>query len=294
MAMQSNGISPFGSLLWVGLAGIAISVACGWLSKAELSFGEENRSSKIGSLKMRIGHERLWYFREFDIPTRSGTDVQLFCYGDEGEDLMRIRAESARWEDGVGWTFEKGRFLGFFTGLGLPVPAVDGKSIVWEKSSITDIDGGTLRGSKSPGINRSFDHLSGVGFEDDPFPHALLSEKPRNLGVKELQRVIEDYPQPDARELAPYRLRFAQIGWSGPACLIGLLTGLVLGISRFSSSPPKLAGIALLGSLAFYSIRTLSDSMGEQMILSPELAGSLPYFLCLLGLAFFLGLDRRN
>ena len=66
-------------------------------------------------------------------------------------------------------------------------------------------------------------------------------------------------------------------------CLAGGVRAWVL--QRFST-PAQLAGVALLGALGFYLVRTLSDSLGEQQILSPFVSASLPYLLVMMATAF--------
>jgi lipopolysaccharide export LptBFGC system permease protein LptF len=75
--------------------------------------------------------------------------------------------------------------------------------------------------------------------------------------------------------------------WNGPACIVALLIGLAMGISKFSSSPSRLAGIALLGALIFFLIHRFSYSLGIEQIISPDLAASLPFILIIF-LAFVL------
>jgi len=76
--------------------------------------------------------------------------------------------------------------------------------------------------------------------------------------------------------------------------MIGLLAGLGVGMSRFSSTNGKSAGIAMLGSIAFYAVRILFDSLGEKMLLSPDLAAAIPYLFALIALAGLWISDQRK
>lgn len=291
-AIQSNGISALQSLGGVVLAGLLLSCICGWLAGYEFPNVKNQSSYKAKALKMRIGKDRVWYFREFNSSSMKGSKVQLFCYGNKGEDLMRIRAEVASWSSESGWSFVNGRLLGFHSPFGLPVLSKNGHTLSWEKMDIKET-GSIIPPSKSPGFNKSFDFLYTSEINDDPRPHLYLLEKPSSLSLSDLNRVLQDFPDSKDPQLAPYRLRKAHLWLTGPACMIGLFVGLALGRSQFSSSPGKIAGIALIGSIAFYSARTLFDSLGEQMFLLPELAAAMPYGLTLLFLVITWLWNRR-
>ncbi|MEL0005351.1 MAG: LptF/LptG family permease, partial [Opitutales bacterium] len=130
--------------------------------------------------------------------------------------------------------------------------------------------------------------------KDDPRPHVLLQRKPNKLNLVQLQRVLGDFPDSEDPQLAPYRLRKAQLWCMSPACMIGLLLGLALGRSRLSTSPGKIGAVAILGSIGFYSVRTLFDSLGEKMIVLPEIAAGMPYLLTILVMIFIWFLDHRK
>ena len=293
-AIQSTGISSIQALGGIILLGVFISLGCGWLSNIHITKGHDDQFSQNRPLRMKIGNERIWYFKDFNSSSLCGSQVQLFCYGDKGEDVMRIRAERAYWSAENGWSFENGRFLGFDGIGGLPVLSKKEQSIVWEKISSENNTSLADTSLKSPGFNKSFKNLSVVEIKDDPRPHMLLLQKPNKLNLAQLQRVLGDFPDSEDPQLAPYRLRKAQLWCMSPACLIGLLFGLALGRSRISTSPGKIGGVAILGSIGFYSVRTLFDSLGEKMIVLPEIAAGMPYLLTILVMIFIWFIDHRK
>ena len=292
-AILSNGISATQCLRNIFLFGVLISIFCSWLGSRDFFQVQDNMFTRNLSLKMTIGKDRVWYFKEFNSSSMTGSLVQLFCYGKRGEDLMRIRAKKATWSPGTGWTFKDGRMLGFYGMNGLPVLSPEGK-IIFEKTGKKDTALNESLFSNSPGFNKSFNSLEIDTIRDDPRPHLLLVKKPRDLSVGELNRVLVDYPDRSDIRLAPYQLHKAHLWGTGPACLIGLLVGLVLGASRFSSSPGKIGGIALVASIAYYSIRVLFDSLGEEKIMMPELAALTPYFVTLVALFIFSFWEHRS
>ena len=290
-AMLANGISPIQSFSLIVLLGLGVGLSSNWLVRAA---GENSMSLsdlKTRTLEMHIGSKRLWYFRSFDPSTGIGQDVQLFRYGDDGENVMRIRAAQAKWESDHGWTFYNGRFLGFYSALGLPVIDKSGNSVVWEKiDEVSKND--EIYQTKSPGISRSFEKLYGLDLPDNPTPYLWLQKRAKDMSVGEIERLLDRFPYSKGLEMIPYQLRKAQLWWNGPACLVALLIGLGLGSARGAAAPAKIAGVALLGALGFYLVRTLSDSLGEQQILNPMVAASLPYILIVLATFIFLKMQK--
>jgi lipopolysaccharide export LptBFGC system permease protein LptF len=290
-AMLANGISPWQTFVVLGFIGFLIGWGSDWLMNASASRNMGLSDIKVRSLKMQVGKDRLWYFRSFDPASLSGAGLQLFCYGEQGEDVMRIRSNKASWSKEKGWSFEQGRFLGFYSSLGLPVIDQDGQSIDWEKPSNKEA-GHYSHDTKSPGMSRSFEKLSGLPFSDDPTPYLWLQKRAKDMSVHEIDRLLSRFPNPDSHEMVPYQLRKAQLWWNGPACFVALLIGLGMASAGSSSTPGKLAGVSLVGALLFYLIRTLSDSLGEQQILSPLSSASLPYILILLVMLIFIKIQK--
>lgn len=290
-AMLANGISPCQCFLLITILGIVVGWASNWLMNQAGNRSMGISDAKTSSLKMQIGSDRLWYFRSFDPSTLAGTGLQFFCYGKDGEDVMRIRADQAFWNPDNGWTFKRGQFLGFYSSTGLPLIDKNGTSIKWETDFMDD-NIQYLYETKSPGINVAFEQLAGLNLLDDPVPYLWLQKKPKEMSITEIERLLDKFHDSQKEEMIPYCIRKAQLWWNGPACLVALFIGLGLGSSRGATTPAKLAGLSLLGALAFYLVRTLSDSLGEQQILSPTITASLPYCIVILGTIIFLKIQK--
>lgn len=286
-AMLANGISPTQSFSLIVILGFGVGWSSDWLMNGAGVRSMDMSDLQTRSLKMQIGSERLWYFRSFDPSSGMGRGLQLFQYGEKGEDVMRIRAATAKWESEKGWTFYNGKFLGFYSAKGLPVIDENKSSLVWETIEAESIKDEVYQ-TKSPGISCSFEKLYGLGIQDDPTPYLWLQKRAKDMSVGEIERLLDRFPDSKGQEMIPYQLRKAQLWWNGPACLVALLIGLGLGSARGSSTPANLAGVSLLGALGFYLIRTLSDSLGEQQILTPMVTASLPYVLIVIGVFIFL------
>ena len=290
-ALLANGISPWQCFTLITLIGLGIGWTSDWLMKSAGNQSLGLSGLPIKSLKMQIGSERLWYFQSFDPTTSIGKNLQLFCYGERGEDIMRIRAEKAVWNPEIGWTFHHGRLLGFHSSLGLPVIDQNITTLEWERYPKGN-ELGKLYSTKSPEINRTFVELKDLKINDDPIPYLWLQRRPKDMSISQINQMLTSFPNLQAEEMVPYRLRKAQLWWNGPACIVALLIGLGLGSSKGSCAPTKLAGISLLGALGFYLISTLCDSLGEQLFLSPVSSASLPYFLVTTITLLFLKFEK--
>ena len=292
-AILANGISPWQCFIIILLIGMGVGWTSDWLMKSSGIRLMDQSDTRIRSLKMPIGLERLWYFQSFNPSKLSGNDLQLFCYGKKGEDVLRIRAQRADWDTDKGWTFYHGRFLGFYSSQGLPLINQDQSGLIWEKADpeIKTLDP-NLHTTKSPGISRKFDKLKGLYFEDNPIPFLWLQKRPKDMTLPEINRLLDLYPNPQSKKIIPYKLRKAQLWWNGPACVVALLFGLSLGSLRSAASPAKLAGVSLLGALVFYLVQSMSNSLGEQQIIGPFISASMPYLLVLLSSMFFFKMKK--
>ena len=286
-AIQTVGISTIWCFRSVFLMGMIVSYSC-WLISSKTLINDYNSRESIHHLKplsIKSGTERMWYFSSFDDKTMTGFNVQLFQYDQSGENVFRIRADKANWDSANGWTFFEGKFLGFLSKKGVPVPNNEGHGLHWEFPE-DYIQGTAFNSSPSPLISKHFDRLGGLELRDEPSLHLLLGVKPKELSFEQLNRLLKRWPNQDDLSVYPYLLRRAQLIWSGPGCMIALFAGLVLGTSKLSSSSGKLGGLSIIAALFYYTIRTISDSLVETGIIEPSLGASLPYLSSFLAIIF--------
>ena len=278
LAMRASGVSTFAVSKPLLLLGLLVSFAS-WFardSQIQLVSGKSGKESPLVSFGMKIGQSRIWYFKEFDEAKGQGRGVQVYSYDQNGSDSYRIRAKSATWTEN-GWSFKEGRFLGFPSAKGIPVPRSNGVGMDWEENPVGFENVNQVRAS--PRINKSFSALFLPLKKDDPFPHAALRQKPNTLNYGELVTLLGEYPDENSARLYPYKLRRAQLLWSGPSCLVAVLCGLALGLRRKTTSAGRIAGVSLLGMLLFYLVKTFCDALGEKGIVSEWLATGIPYAL---------------
>ena len=278
LAMRASGVSTFAVSKPLLLLGLLVSFAS-WFardSQIQLVSGKSGKESPLVSFGMKIGQSRIWYFKEFDEAKGQGRGVQVYSYDQNGSDSYRIRAKSATWTEN-GWSFKEGRFLGFPSAKGIPVPRSNGVGMDWEENPVGFENVNQVRAS--PRINKSFAALFLPLKKDDPFPHAALRKTPNTLNYGELLTLLGEYPDENSARLYPYKLRRAQLLWSGPSCLVAVLCGLALGLRRKTTSAGRIAGVSLLGMLLFYLVKTFCDALGEKGIVSEWLATGIPYAL---------------
>ena len=293
LALRASGFSSFGLSRPYLLSGAILSLLCwqavNYRAHNQASNNQLEKVMPLDSFRMKIGKERIWYFGEFDEASWRGTGVHVYSYDENGSDSYRIRAETAS-RVGSDWIFENGRFLGFPSGKGLPVPNESGKGLNWEEppAHLESL----IQGRSSPRINKRFSSLRLSLPSDDPRIHVALCKKPASLSYDELTTVIENYPHQSSTSLYPYRLRKAQLAGSAPSCLLAVLCGLAVGLRKKTSSAGSMAGIALLGAFLFYLMKTFCDALGERGIVSGWVAVAIPYFFVVAG-SFCLLLRNR-
>lgn len=293
LAMRASGISVIAVSRPLLLLGISVSFACWFARDYRNDFtsgmNQPPEGSHLSSFGMKIDQSRIWYFGEFDEASGRGREVQLYSYDENGSDAYRIRSKSAIWT-GKGWSFREGRFLGFPSEHGIPVPLPNGMGIDWEENPAGFESNPQERAS--PRISKSFSALFLPLAKDDPFPHAALRKKPNTLAYAELENLLREYPGQDSAKLFPYKLRRAQLLWSGPSCLIAVLCGLALGLRGKTTTVGRIAGASLLGMLLFYVMKTFCDALGEKGIVTEWVAAGIPYILVTVLSIYLIGKRR--
>ena len=191
----------------------------------------------------------------------------------------------------LGWAFKKGRFLGFPSHKGLPVPNQDNDGLQWRK--LDENEANFLQDEfTGPLMNKSFDTLAIKELRDDPLPHLMLKNGPKALSLKELDYVLEEFAEVNSEILAPYELRHAQILLNSPSCMVAIFFAFCIWVGRGKVSIGQMIGLTLLGLVTFYVLRTTFDALGDEAIIKPMLAAVLPYAISVLG-GWVLYLKKR-
>ena len=233
----------------------------------------------VSNFEMKApGSPRRWFFRTFRPEANRGEGVHLYASAPAGGDSFRIRAEEAFHDEKGTWTFLRGRFQGFASERGTPLPGPFGEGMVWDANlSSSAYTGGSS--SLTPTLIKAFDRLRLSFLGEDPAPFLLAVKKPSELSVRELDRILETLPSKDDAVGRPFALRKAHVLWTAPACLLAVVLGIpfaLIGERRSTAGGVVRAGGLFL---AYYLVRTAADSLGEAGVLSVEWAAAAPMLL---------------
>ena len=292
LAMQASGVPAY-LVLFVYLTLGLIPTCLVWVASnaEEVSGVNGSEFSRHQGFQMKVERTRAWYFESFDANGSTGKNLQLYSYDRKGNDSFRIRAEQAVFNGQSGWTFKIGRFLGFPSHKGLPVPNQGNDCLQWR--TLDEIQADFLQDEfTGPLMNKSFDTLTIEELRDDPLPHLMLKNGPKALSLKELDYVLEEFAEVNSEILAPYELRRAQMLLNSPSCMVAIFFAFCIGVGRGKVSIGQMIGVTLLGLITFYVLRTTFDALGEEAVIKPTLAAVLPYAISVLG-GWVLYLKKR-
>ena len=292
LAMQASGVPAY-MVLFVYLTLGLIPTCLVWLASNadEVSGVDVSEFSRHVSFQMKVDRTRAWYFESFDANGLTGKNLQLYSYDRKGNDSFRIRAEQAMFNGKLGWAFKNGRFLGFPSHKGLPVPNQDNDGLQWR--SLDENEANFLKDEfTGPLINKPFDTLTIKELQDDPLPHLMLKNGPKALSLRELDYLLEVFKGVNSNILAPYELRRAQMLLNSPSCMVAIFFAFCIGVGRGKVSIGQMIGLTLLGLVTFYVLRTTFDALGEEAVVKPTIAAFLPYAISVLG-GWVLYLKKR-
>ena len=292
LAMQASGVPAY-MVLFVYLTLGLIPTCLVWLASNadEVRGVDVSEFSRHVSFQMKVNRTRAWYFESFDANGLTGKNLQLYSYDRKGNDSFRIRAEQAMFNGKLGWAFKKGRFLGFPSHKGLPVPNQDNDGLQWR--SLDENEANFLKDEfTGPLINKSFDTLTIKELQDDPLPHLMLKNGPKALSLRELDYLLEVFKGVNSNILAPYELRRTQMLLNSPSCMVAIFFAFCIGVGRGKVSIGQMIGLTLLGLVTFYVLRTTFDALGEEAVVKPTIAAFLPYAISVLG-GWVLYLKKR-
>ena len=295
------------NLEWSGLK--ACSVSPYWISGTILILGLivslllsfstiiDNRmtqtvidKNKIG-FDMKVGKKNSWFFQSFNSTKMEGENLQVYLYEEDGNEALRIRCSRAVWKQSTGWTFYDGVYLSFLTNRGLPIPSMRKGSIEWTNAS-EELFFTERHSSKTPLRKVKFSVLRIKELSENPIPHLLASENPKNLSYQNLRKVLSEYPDPSSNLLAPTRYRFAQISVSLISSAIATFIALLIVASSERLKLTTTLSLVLLGIVVFYVSTRFANSAGTRGMLNEWIAVMLPYF-SVTTVLFLLKLKRK-
>ena len=262
------GIILTGLLFYMNasLVPFAVEKSRTFLNNLEYRSQTEVTDSKEQGLVYNLGFDnrkgrRLWFMNRFSERAWLGLGVNVFIRGENGEELRRISANEAYFDD----TLEHWVFL-------------NGREVLFEL------------GSDDPTQMRSFTFKEKVfdDFHEDPNLMLALHKDPKELSIFELRRIIETIPPEENPAVRAYQVRYYSL-LAGPfSCLV--VVGLAVPFAVFGVRSNPMIGILICMAclLVFYLLTVLATIIGEQGIISASIAAWIPNSIMFVTAAWLL------
>lgn len=205
---------------------------------------------------------RLWFMNRFSEYTYMGYGITLHLMDAQGQETERIMAREGYFDDVDDyWVFKDGRHL-TFDATGLPERSVP------------------------------FDELADPRFTESPSLMLTLRKRPIVLSLSEIKAVLEALDPEAYPQLRAYAVRRQSIHASPANCLLAVLIGVPFAVVGVRTNP--MIGVAKAAGLffAYFLASSFTTLLGEQGIISAELAAWLPAALALLAACYFISRVR--
>ena len=212
----------------------------------------------LGSLNFR--ENRLWLMGSFYPFDRRGDEVTVYEIDKDGNEIYRIRAETAEFivKDNC-WKF------------------MDGRELFYHE------------GSEEPYRNRKFDELIRTDYHEDPDVMVFLRKKPQDLSLYELKQVLAVYEGYDAPQIIPYKVRFFRILASPLSCFLVVGFGVPFAASGVRTNPMIGISKAFGMFIIYFIVSNISTILGNGGHTSPMVSAMIPLiFIGILATRVFL------
>lgn len=205
---------------------------------------------------------RLWLMNRFSEYTYQGYGVTVYLLNQAGQDIGRIMARRAYYDDvDHAWVMEEGRELKF--------DPVTGEAI----------------------FERKFDTHTFADFGETPALMKTLSKAPSELSYLEISELLQTIPPKENPDMLSYAVREQMILASPFVSLIAVALAIpfaVSGVRTHSITNVVKAGLLFF---AYFALASLCQILGNQQLISPIVAAWTPN--CILG-AYSIGIWRRT
>ncbi len=269
IAMRASGAGLFRISRSLWFVGIVMTGFLFYLTASLVPFSVEQSRTFINNLEYRsqeavtdnkdqglvynLGFDnrkdrRLWFMNRFSERAWLGLGVNVFNRGEEGQELERISASEAYFDDTKGhWVFLKGREVVFDSETGDPL-----RTFTFEEKVFDD-------------------------FYEDPSLMLALHKDPDELSIFELRRIVETVPPEENPAVKVYQVRYNSLLAEPFSCLVFAgLTVPLFTIFGVRSNPMIGVLICMSCLLAFYLLTIIATILGELGILPPVIAAWVP------------------
>lgn len=196
---------------------------------------------------------RLWFMNRFNERAWLGLGVNVHTRDADGNELNRIAAREAYYDDTRGhWVFLDGREMLFDPETGDPLRSV------------------------------SFQEKTFENFNEDPNLMLGLHKRPKELSLFELRRIIDAVPPEENPAVHAYEVRYFSLLAAPFSCLVVVGIAVPFAVSGVRTSP--MVGVSkCLGFFAFfYVLISIATILGEREIIPTIVAAWLPNIVMLL------------
>ena len=268
IAMRASGVSliNISRSLWV--AGLLLSLLLLYLTSSvipkaveqsrtffdnlEFAADETHLGAREIGLLYNLGFDnrkdgRLWFMNRFSERAWLGLGVNVHTRDDSGQELSRISAAEAYFDDTHGhWVF------------------LDGRELLIDHET-----GDILRALQ-------FEEKKYEYFDEDPSLMLALYKDPKDLSINEIARIIDTIPPEENPVTYAYLVRFYSLFAAPFSCLVVVGIAVPFAISGIRTNP--LVGVSkAIGYFAiFYVLISVATIFGERQIIPAMLAAWIP------------------
>ena len=256
-SLWAAGILLTGLLVYMTTSVVPQSVELSRTFFENLNYASQEKASDSKGLGLvyNLGFDnskdgRLWLMNRFSERAWLGLGVNVFTRGSHGEELNRISAAEAYFDDTRGyWVFLNGRELIFDSETGDPM-----RMISFEEKKFKD-------------------------FHEDPNLMLTLHKDPDELSIFELRKIIKTISPEENPMISTYLVSYYALLAMPFSCLI--VVGLAVPFSVFGVRSNPMIGILICMCciLAFYLLISISTILGERQAIPALMAAWLPNFI---------------
>ena len=273
VAMRASGASLFRISRFLWLGGLVLSGLLLYLTASVVPLAVEKSRTFIDNLefsakgKQLDDHEiglihnlgfdnrrdgRLWFMNRFSEKAWLGMGVSVHTRDESGQELSRIAAKEAFFDDTRGfWVFKGGRELLFDPELG-----------DW------------LR-------NLPFEEKIFEDFDEDPNLMLALHKKPKELSLFELRSIIDLVKPEENPSVHAYLVRYYSLFAAPFSCLVVVGIAVPFAVSGVRTNPMIGVSKAMGFFALFYVLISVASILGERQIISALIAAWIPNMVML-------------
>jgi lipopolysaccharide export system permease protein len=273
VAMRASGASLFriSRSLWVGgllLSGVllyltasvvplAVEKSRTFFDNLEFAAEEGDRDARDVGLLYNLGFDnrkdgRLWFMNRFSERAWLGLGVNMHTRDESGQELSRIAAKEAYFDDTQGyWVFKDGRELLIDPATGDPL-----RNLPFKEKKFED-------------------------FDEDPSLMLALHKKPKELSLFELKRIIDLVKPEENPSVHAYLVRYFSFFAAPFSCLVVVGIAVPFAVSGVRTNPMIGVSKAMGFFVIFYVLVSAATILGERQIISALLAAWIPNIVML-------------